>query len=157
MTTTNLQLGEKAPDFAIPNDESKPISLKDFLGKPVILYFYPKDDTPGCAQEACDFRDSLTQLSAQGAVVMGISKDNVKSHQKFKEKHNLPFMLLSDVSKEVCEKYQVMVEKSRYGKKYLGIERSTFLIDTQGVIRGIWRNVKVEGHVGAVLEHIKKL
>lgn len=153
--TTTLQIGKKAPDFSLKNDENISISLKDFLGKTVVLYFYPKDDTPGCTKEACDFRDSLTRLSAAGAVVLGISKDSVKSHQKFKEKYELPFMLLADVDKEACEQYQVLVEKSRYGKKYIGIERSTFLIDTKGVIQAIWRDVKVDGHVDEVLCAIK--
>ena len=153
--TTNLQIGKKAPDFSLKNDENASISLKDFLGKTIVLYFYPKDDTPGCTKEACDFRDSLTRLSAAGAVVLGISKDSVKSHQKFKEKYELPFMLLADVDKEACEQYQVLVEKSRYGKKYIGIERSTFLIDAKGVIQAIWRDVKVDGHVDEVLCAIK--
>ncbi len=154
MTTADLQIGKKAPDFTAQNDENKFISLKDFLGKFVILYFYPKDDTPGCTQEACDFRDALKKLSAYNVVVIGISKDSIKSHQKFKEKYQLPFTLLADINKEVCQTYQVMVEKSRYGKKYLGIERSTFLIDTQGTIQAIWRNVKVAGHIEEILKQL---
>lgn len=149
--TTTLQVGKKAPDFSLKNDENTSISLKDFLGKTIVLYFYPKDDTPGCTKEACDFRDSLAKLSAAETVVLGISKDTVKSHQKFKEKYQLPFILLADVDKEVCQQYQVLIEKSRYGKKYIGIERSTFLIDAKGVIQAIWRNVKVDGHVDEVL------
>lgn len=152
-----LQIGEKAPLFTSLNDENQLISLDDFTGKPIILYFYPKDDTPGCTKEACGFRDIFTNLSQKGVVVMGVSKDSVKSHQKFKEKYQLPFTLLADVNKSICETYQVMVEKSFCGKKYIGIDRSTFLIDAGGLIQGIWRNVKVDGHVEAVIEALNRL
>ena len=146
-----LKIGEKAPEFSLLSDANESVSLTDFLGKTVILYFYPKDDTPGCTTEACDFRDTFIQFTNANTVVLGVSKDNLKSHQKFKEKYNLPFTLLSDETREICEKYEVLAEKSRYGKKYIGIDRSTFLIDTHGIIQGIWRGVKAEGHVEAIL------
>jgi thioredoxin-dependent peroxiredoxin len=151
-----LKIGEKAPGFSILNDANQPVSLTDFLGKTVILYFYPKDDTPGCTTEACDFRDAFIQFSNADVVVLGVSKDNVKSHQKFKEKYKLPFPLLSDETREICEKYEVLAEKSRYGKKYIGIDRSTFLIDPQGAIQGIWRGVKAQGHVEELLGVVKR-
>lgn len=149
-----LQVGDKAPDFTLLTDTEKKLSLKDMRGKKVVLYFYPKDSTPGCTQESCDFRDSYSSLQKQGVEVLGVSKDSAKSHTKFKEKYELPFPLLVDDNKEVCEAYGVMQEKSMFGKKYMGIVRSTFLIDEKGKIQQIWRKVKVKGHVEQVLNEL---
>ncbi|WP_316977939.1 thioredoxin-dependent thiol peroxidase [Shumkonia mesophila] len=147
-----LDIGDTAPDFALPADGGGTVALKDLRGRKVVLYFYPKDDTSGCTAEACAFRDSSPQIAAAGAVVIGVSKDGVASHDRFKSKYGLPFALLSDGDGTVCEAYGVWVEKSMYGRKYMGIERATFLIDEQGVIRQVWRKVKVPGHVDAVLQ-----
>jgi peroxiredoxin Q/BCP len=149
-----LKEGLKAPAFSLTGLNGKKVSLKDFIGQKVILYFYPKDMTSGCTQEACDFRDSFPKFENVNAVVLGISKDDLKSHKKFQEKYNLPFDLLSDESGDVCEKYGVWKEKSMYGKKYMGIERTTFLIDESGKIMKIFRKVKVNGHINEVLEFL---
>ena len=151
-----LKEGVKAPAFALFGLDEKKVSLKDFLGQKVILYFYPKDMTSGCTQEACDFRDSFPKFEKINAVVLGISKDALKLHKKFQEKYNLPFNLLSDESGEVCEKYDVWKEKSMYGKKDMGIERKTFLIDESGKIIKIFRKVKVKGHINEILEFLGK-
>jgi peroxiredoxin Q/BCP len=153
----SIELGDKAPDFTLPTDGGGTITLSGLKGKKVVLYFYPKDDTSGCTAEACGFRDALPDYSGTGAVVIGISKDSVASHDKFKKKHDLPFTLASDASSDVCEKYGVWVEKSMYGRKYMGIERCTFLIDGAGVVRGAWRKVKVPGHVAEVLKAARAL
>ena len=139
----SVDVGDKAPSFTLPTDGGGEISLKDLEGKTVILYFYPKDDTSGCTAEACAFRDALPDFSKATAQVIGISRDPVKSHDKFKQKYGLTFPLASDEDGKVCEAYGTWVEKSMYGRKYMGIERSTFLIDRQGVIRNVWRKVKV--------------
>ena len=152
-----LKIGDKAPDFTMPTDGGGSVSLASLKGKPVILYFYPKDDTSGCTAEACGFRDSLPDYSGTGAVVIGVSKDSVASHDKFKAKYRLPFALASDGTGEVCEKYGTWIEKSMYGRKYMGIDRSTFLIDKDGTLRGIWHKVKVGGHVAEVLKAAKAL
>ncbi|HEX5321669.1 MAG TPA: peroxiredoxin [Stellaceae bacterium] len=152
-----LKIGDKAPDFTMPTDGGGSVSLASLKGKPVILYFYPKDDTSGCTAEACGFRDSLPDYSGTGAVVIGVSKDSVASHDKFKAKYQLPFTLASDGTGEVCEKYETWIEKSMYGRKYMGIDRSTFLIDKDGTLRGIWHKVKVGGHVAEVLKAAKAL
>jgi peroxiredoxin Q/BCP len=144
--------GSKAPAFTLESDTGEKVSLKDFAGKQVVLYFYPKDMTPGCTQEACDFRDSHARLKRRGAVVLGISKDSVASHGKFKSKHELPFTLLSDPEGKVCEAYGVWKEKSLYGRKFMGIERTTFVIGADGKIARIFPKVKVKGHVDEVLE-----
>src|SRR5262245_26590836 len=130
-----IEVGKKAPDFKLPGDGGATISLKELRGKPVILYFYPKDDTSGCTAEACGFRDALPNFSRVKAQVIGISRDSVKSHDKFKEKYKLPFRLASDEEGKVTEAYGTWVQKSMYGRKYMGIERSTFLIDAEGVVR----------------------
>jgi peroxiredoxin Q/BCP len=148
----SLDLGDKAPDFTLPTDGGGSITLSKLGGKKVVVYFYPKDDTSGCTAEACGFRDAFPDYGATGAVVIGISKDSVASHDKFKKKHELPFILASDTGGEVCEKFGVWVEKSMYGRKYMGIERATFLIDETGIIRGVWHKVRVPGHVGEVLK-----
>jgi peroxiredoxin Q/BCP len=153
----SVELGDKAPDFTLPTDGAGNVTLSKLNGKKVVLYFYPKDDTSGCTAEACGFRDSLPDYGGTGAVVIGISKDSVASHDKFKKKHGLPFTLASDASGDVCEKYGVWVEKSMYGRKYMGIERATFLIDGAGIVRGVWHKVRVPGHVDEVLKAARAL
>jgi len=153
----SLEIGDKAPDFAMPTDGGGKVSLKSLKGKPVVLYFYPKDDTSGCTAEACAFRDILPDFSKLDAAVIGVSRDSVESHQKFKEKYQLSFPLASDADGSVTEAYGVWGEKSMYGRKYMGIERSTFLIDKNGIIRDIWRKVKVPGHAAEVLDALSKL
>ena len=154
MTVT---VGKAAPDFTLPTDGGGKVSLKELRGQTVVLYFYPKDDTTGCTAEACGFRDSLPKFGKLDAAVIGISRDTVESHDKFKKKYKLPFTLASDDKGKVTEKYGVWVEKSLYGRKYMGIERATFLIDDKGVVREAWRKVKVPGHVEAVLKAVKDL
>ncbi len=149
--------GSKAPSFTLPTDGAGKISLKDLKGKTVVLYFYPKDDTSGCTKEACGFRDALPDFSRVKAQVIGISRDPVKSHDKFKEKHGLNFTLGADEDGKVCEAYGTWVEKSMYGRKYMGIERATFLIDGDGKVRRVWRKVKVPGHVEEVLAAAKEI
>jgi len=153
----SLDVGDKAPSFTLPTDGGGKISLKDLKGKTVVLYFYPKDDTSGCTAEACAFRDALPDFSKVDAEIIGISKDPVKKHDKFKEKYALNFPLASDEDGKVCEAYGTWVEKSMYGRKYMGIERSTFVIDDKGVIRDVWRKVKVPGHADDVLKAAKAL
>lgn len=153
----SVEVGDKAPDFTLPADGGGKVLLKALLGKPVVLYFYPKDDTSGCTAEACAFRDALPDFSKVKAQVIGISRDSVASHDKFKQKYKLPFPLASDEDGKVCRAYGVWVEKSMYGRKYMGIERSTFLIDGKGVVRAIWRKVKVPGHAEAVLDTARAL
>ena len=150
-------IGDKAPDFNMPTDDGTDITLKSLQGKPVVLYFYPKDDTPGCTKEACGFRDALPDFSKLNVDVIGVSKDSVKKHEKFKAKHALTFRLASDENGDVCERYGVWKEKNMYGRKFMGIERSTFLIDGDGVVRQAWRKVRVPGHVENVLEAAKDL
>ncbi|MAT57181.1 MAG: thioredoxin-dependent thiol peroxidase [Ignavibacteriae bacterium] len=151
-----LEEGKKGPAFTLPNADGKKVSLKDFNGQKIVLYFYPKDMTSGCTQEACDFRDAFPDFSKVNAVVLGVSPDPVKSHKKFADKHELPFELLSDENKEVVEKYGVWKEKSMYGKKYMGVERTTVIIDENGKVKKIFPKVKVNGHVEEVLQAIKE-
>ena len=152
-----LQPGDKAPDFDLPSDQGGNVSLQGYRGKAVVLYFYPKDDTTGCINEAKAFTALSDQFAAAGAVVVGVSKDSVRSHGKFRQKHGLSVGLGADVEGEVVERYGVWVEKSMYGRSYMGIERATFLIDQSGVIRGVWRKVKVPGHAEAVLKEAQTL
>ncbi len=147
-----LNVGDKAPEFKGTTDSGEEVSLKDFTGKKVVLYFYPKDDTPGCTREACSFRDNIGRVQEKNAVVVGVSVDSVKSHQKFKEKYDLPFPLISDPDKELVQSYGVWKEKTNYGRKYMGTERTTVVIDEQGRIAKIFNNVKVDGHTDKVLE-----
>ena len=147
--------GAPAPDFDMPADGGGRATLSGFSGKMVVLYFYPKDDTSGCTKEAIGFTEKLAEFEAAGAAVVGVSKDSVKKHDKFKEKHGLGVTLASDEEGDVCERYGVWVEKSMYGKKYMGIERSTFLIGRDGTVLKAWRKVKIPGHVDAVLEAVK--
>jgi len=151
----SVKTGDKAPDFSLSTDGHGKVTLSKLKGKNVILYFYPKDDTSGCTSEACGFRDNLPKFGKSDAVVIGISRDSVASHDRFKKKHDLPFRLASDEDGKVCEAYGTWVEKSMYGRKYMGIERATFLIDAKGAIRNIWRKVKVPGHVDEVLAAVK--
>jgi thioredoxin-dependent peroxiredoxin len=153
----SLAIGDQAPDFTLPTDGKGSVALSALRGKPVILYFYPKDDTPGCTTEACGFRDALLDFTGAGATVVGISKDSVAAHDRFKAKHGLTFTLAADTEGKAVEAYDAWVEKSLYGKKYMGIDRCTFLIDKDGVIRGIWHKVKVAGHVAEVLKAAKAL
>jgi peroxiredoxin Q/BCP len=146
-----VQLGKKAPDFKLPTDGGGTIALQDLKGQKVVLYFYPKDDTPGCTKEACGFRDALPDFSKVDAAIIGVSKDSVARHDKFKAKYELPFALAADEDGKVCEAYGTWIEKSLYGRRYMGIDRATFLIDENGVLRGEWRKVKVKGHVEEVL------
>lgn len=148
-------LNEKAPDFTLENEKGEQVSLSDFKGKHVVLYFYPKDMTPGCTTEACDFRDAHEDFSSLNTVILGISMDDAGKHTKFIEKHGLPFSLLVDANHEVAEKYGVWVLKKMYGREYMGIERSTFLINEEGMIIAEWRKVKVKNHIAQVLSHLK--
>ncbi|MEL7216097.1 MAG: thioredoxin-dependent thiol peroxidase [Pseudomonadota bacterium] len=150
-----LAAGDTAPDFSLPANGGETISLADFKGKPVVLYFYPKDDTPGCTKEAIGFTEMASEFAAAGATVLGVSKDTVAKHEKFVAKHDLGIRLLSDETSDVCERYGVWVEKNMYGKTYMGIERATFLIGPDGVLQEVWRKVKVPGHVEAVLKSVK--
>ncbi len=153
----SVKPGDKAPDFTMATDGDGKVTLSKLKGKKVILYFYPKDDTSGCTAEACGFRDNLPKFGRTDATVIGISRDSVASHDKFKKKYDLPFMLASDENGKVCEAYGTWVEKSMYGRKYMGIERATFLIDAKGTVRNVWRRVKVPGHVDEVLAAAKAI
>ncbi len=153
----SLEAGAAAPDFTLPDDSGALLTLSDFRGRPVVLYFYPKDNTPGCTAEACDFRDNLARAAGHGAVVLGISPDPVASHARFKARHALPFPLLSDSDHAVAEAYGAWGGKKMYGKTFLGLIRSTFLIDAEGRIARVWRRVRVKGHVDEVLETLAEL
>jgi peroxiredoxin Q/BCP len=152
-----LEIGSPAPDFALPGNDSKTIKLSDLRGKNVVLYFYPKDDTPGCTTEAKDFTSMMAEFEAANTVIIGMSKDTAAKHDKFIAKHELKVDLASDEDGATVESYGVWVEKNMYGRKYMGIERATFLIDSEGTIRDIWRKVKVKGHAEKVLEAAKAL
>ncbi|MFK7968447.1 MAG: thioredoxin-dependent thiol peroxidase [Rickettsiaceae bacterium] len=154
---SNLKIGDKAPEFLVKISEDKEYSLEELKGKYVVLYFYPKDNTPGCTLEAMDFNELLQDFQVLNTMVLGVSRDNLKSHSKFKDKYNLKFNLGSDVEGETCSKYGVWVEKSMFGKKYMGVNRATFLINTQGKIAHIWTKVSVEGHAREVLNKIRDL
>lgn len=150
----SLKAGDKVPAFKGVTQEG-PISAKDLKGQSYVLYFYPRDDTPGCTIEACAFRDNLPKFTRLKTKVFGVSKDDLKSHQKFTEKFELPFVLISDSDGSICEAFGTWVEKKNYGKTYMGIERATYLVDEKGVITNIWRNVKANGHAEEVLETLK--
>jgi len=149
-----LKAGDKAPDFTLIADSGDEISLKDYRGKKVILYFYPKDMTSGCTVEACDFRDNIIKFEKKNAIVIGVSPDGTKSHVKFKDKYELPFTLLSDESKKMLEDYSVWQEKSMYGRKYMGVVRTTFIIDEKGKIEKVFEKVKVDGHIDGILKEL---
>ena len=152
-----LKVGDKAPSFKLKNQDGKIISLSDLKGKPIVLYFYPKDDTSGCTKEACNFRDEFPKFGKMKAEIIGVSADSVESHKKFAQKYKLPFNLLSDEKKDVVEKYGVWQEKSMYGKKYMGIVRTTFIIDAKGKISKIFPKVKVDNHNQEIMEALKEL
>ena len=157
MASHELKVGDKAPDFTLPADGDGTISLSQLKGKSVVLYFYPKDDTSGCTAEAIAFTQNTKSFKSAGAVVLGVSKDSPASHDKFKSKYDLALTLGSDADTKVAQGYGVWVEKSMYGRRYMGMERATFLIDGRGMIRQIWRKVKVPGHAAEVLEAVKAL
>jgi peroxiredoxin Q/BCP len=152
-----IEVGEKAPAFSLTADDGKRVRLSDFKGRPVILYFYPRDDTPGCTREACAFRDQQAPLKKLGAVVLGVSTDSIESHGKFRDKYRLNFPLLTDIDHTVAEKFGAWREKNLYGKKSMGIQRSTFLIDATGKVARVWKKVNVDGHDAEVLEALKDL
>ena len=147
-----LEAGTKAPEFTLPNQDDKPVSLEDFKGQRVILYFYPADDTPGCTREACQFNDNLAHFQAAGVPVIGISRDDAQSHQRFRNKYGLQFPLLTDADHPVMDAYGAWGEKTSYGQTSIGVLRSTFLVDGQGRIERAWHNVKADGHATKVLE-----
>ena len=155
MSTMNL--GDTVPDFELPATGGNTIKLSDLKGNNVVIYFYPKDSTPGCTLEGQDFRDNIEEFRARGTVILGVSRDSIKSHEKFKANQSFPFDLLSDQDELLCRLFDVIKEKNMYGKKVMGIERSTFLIDEAGRLRNEWRKVKVKGHVNAVLDAVKAL
>ncbi|MBP2073313.1 thioredoxin-dependent thiol peroxidase [Thermoanaerobacterium butyriciformans] len=152
-----IELEKEAPDFTLKSSDGNDVSLSDFKGKKVVLYFYPKDNTPGCTKEACQFRDNINTVENKEAVILGVSLDDIESHKKFIEKFNLPFILLSDPDAKVSTEYGVYKEKNMYGKKKMGIERSTFIIDKKGIVKKIFRKVKVDGHVDEILEVIDNI
>ena len=152
-----LQENDKAPNFQLPASNGQTIALKDFQGKNVVIYFYPKDDTPGCTTEACGFRDNFKEIKKLGAVVLGVSPDGLKSHDQFIAKFELPFILLADEEKKMCQDYGVWVEKSMYGRKYMGVARTTFIIDKDGKITKVFEKVKPLGHEKEVIEILKIL
>lgn len=151
-----LTAGMEAPDFTLPDSEGKMHTLSSYRGKNVVIYFYPKDMTPGCTQESCDFRDAFDLFAEKNTVIIGISVDSETSHSKFAEKYSLPFILLSDKEKKIVDSYGVWIEKRMYGKKYMGTERTTFLIDEKGIIKEVFNKVKVNGHVKEVLSLISR-
>ncbi len=149
--------GQPAPDFTLPATGGKEIHLADLRGQIVVLYFYPRDNTPGCTTEGQNFRDLHDAFSTAGAVVLGISRDGLKTHENFKAKQGFPFDLISDSEEQLCQRFEVMKDKNMYGKKVRGIERSTFLIDAEGIVRRVWRKVKIEGHAEEVLAAVRAL
>ena len=156
MDSLNVNINDKAPEFTLPDQNGKEISLKDFRGKYVVLYFYPRADTPGCTVEACDFRDSYRKIQNSGAVILGISPDQPKAQKKFEEKYSLPFTLLGDADKKVGNAFGVIQEKNMYGKKVMGVVRTTFIIGPDGKIKHIFQKVKPEGHAEEVLAYLKQ-
>ncbi|SER58900.1 peroxiredoxin Q/BCP [Gracilibacillus ureilyticus] len=151
-----VETGQKVEDFTLQNNKGEKVSLSDYKGKNVVLYFYPKDDTPGCTTEACDFRDNYESFQDVNAVILGVSPDSEESHKKFIDKHDLPFELLVDEDKEVAEQFGVWQLKNKFGKEYMGIVRSTFIIDQEGVLQKEFRNVQVKGHVDDALQYIRE-
>jgi peroxiredoxin Q/BCP len=152
-----VEAGQPAPDFTLTDQHGRPVTLSQFRGSPVVLYFYPKDDTPGCTREACAFRDARADYEAAGAKVIGVSPDDAASHRKFAEKYDLPFTLAADPDRQTCMAYGVWKEKTLYGKKSMGIERTTFVIDAAGVVRKVFPRVRVDGHSDKVLELLRSL
>lgn len=154
---TTLDVGNPAPDFTAPTNDGGTLTLSSLQGKAVVLYFYPRDDTPGCTKEAQGFTDMAADFEKAGAEIVGVSKDTAAKHDKFRAKYDLSITLVSDAESDICERYGVWKEKKNYGKTYMGIERSTFLIGPDGVVRNVWRKVKVPGHVEAVLEAAREI
>ena len=154
---SKIKIGKKVPDFKLAATGDKTIKLSALKGNNVVLYFYPKDSTPGCTMEGQDFRDNIKKFNAQNTIILGVSRDSVESHEKFKNKECFPFDLLSDNNEKLCKLFDVIKEKNMYGKKVMGIERSTFLIDAENILRQEWRKVKVDGHVEEVLNAVKNL
>ncbi len=152
-----IEPGQRAPAFTLTDDDGSPVRLADLQGQPVVVYFYPRDDTPGCTREACAFRDSLAPLKKLGAQVLGISADSIESHGKFRDKYKLNFPLLSDTDHAIAEKYGAWREKNMYGKKSMGIQRSTYLIDAEGKVAKVWKAVKVDGHAEQVVAALKEM
>lgn len=153
----SLDVGDRLPNLTVAASGGKTITLSEYAKRPLVVYFYPKDNTPGCTQEGQDFRDLYPEFQAMGCHILGVSKDSVKSHDNFAAKFDFPFLLLSDPDEAVCKSFDVIKEKSMYGKTYLGVDRSTFLFDRTGTLRQIWRSVKVKGHAQAVLDAVKAL
>ncbi|WP_058307927.1 thioredoxin-dependent thiol peroxidase [Gracilibacillus massiliensis] len=151
-----VEVGQAVQDFELTNNQGETVKLSDYKGKHVVLYFYPKDDTPGCTTEACDFRDNYESFQDLNAVILGVSPDSEESHKKFIDKHDLPFELLVDEEKEVAEQFGVWQLKNKFGKEYMGIVRSTFIIDKDGVLKQEYRNVQVKGHVEKALNYIRE-
>lgn len=152
-----LEVGVKAPEFSAESDSGEIVKLSDLRGKVVVLYFYPKDDTPGCTQEACAFRDLKSRFEEAGAVIYGVSRDDIRSHAKFRDKHGLNFPLLSDPDGQICQAYDVLKEKNMYGRKTIGIERTTYVIDRDGAIAAVFPKVKVDGHAEEVLAKVREI
>ncbi|WP_367306557.1 thioredoxin-dependent thiol peroxidase [Alicyclobacillus acidocaldarius] len=152
-----LEVGVKAPEFSAESDSGEIVKLSDLRGKVVVLYFYPKDDTPGCTQEACAFRDLKSRFEEAGAVIYGVSRDDIRSHAKFRDKHGLNFPLLSDPDGQICQAYDVLKEKNMYGRKTVGIERTTYVIDRDGAIAAVFPKVKVDGHAEEVLAKVREI
>ena len=152
-----IEPGKKAPDFTLPADDGTKVKLSSLRGQPVVVYFYPRDDTPGCTREACAMRDRKDDLARLGAMVLGISTDDVESHEKFRDKFSLNFPLLADTGHQVAEKYGAWREKTRFGKTSMGIQRSTFLIDAEGVVRKVWKSVQVDGHDEQVVKALEEI
>ena len=157
MGINKVKIGEKVPEFSLPSTGNKTVELSELKGKNIIIYFYPKDATPGCTIEGQNFRDNIRKFSLLNTVVLGVSRDKISSHEKFKKNQKFPFDLLSDEDEKLCKIFNVIKEKNMYGRKFFGIERSTFLIDKKGVLRNEWRKVKVKNHVKDVLQTLKKL
>ncbi len=155
MSDTRPEPGQDAPDFTLPRDGGEDVTLSKLRGAPVVLYFYPRDDTSGCTKQALDFTERAEDFAAAGATVLGVSKDSIAKHEKFRDKHGLGVALLSDEDSDVCERYGVWVSKNMYGKQFMGIERTTFLIDADGKIARVWNKVKVPGHVDDVLDAVR--
>lgn len=151
-----VEIGKQAPDFTLPNQQGEQVTLSEYKGKHVVLYFYPKDMTPGCTTQACDFRDQHESFSDLDAIIIGVSPDPVERHQKFIDKHELPFLLLADEEHQVAEQYGVWTLKKNFGKEYFGIERSTFIIDKEGVLQKEYRKVRVKGHVEEALQYVRE-
>jgi len=154
---SKVSIGKKVPQFSLPATGEQNIKLSELKGKNIVLYFYPKDSTPGCTLEGQDFRDNIRKFSSRNTRILGVSRDKLSSHERFKEKQKFPFDLISDADETLCTMFDVIKEKNMYGKKHMGIERSTFLIDEKGILRNEWRKVKVKGHVDEVLEAVKNL